>query len=66
MQKETLNKLRQYIDLAASHSSLSTTFPMGRWPEHEAGREQAWQKFVEAALAEEREAKELIDKKQDG
>ena len=48
MQKETLDKLRRYIDLAATHSSLSTTFPMGRWPEHEVERERAWQEFVEA------------------
>ena len=48
MQKETLDKLRRYIDMAATHSSLSVTFPMGRWPEHEVERARAWQKFVEA------------------
>ena len=55
MQKETLDKLRRYIDLTA------TCF----WPALEEELEEAWQEFVEADLAEERELREWLDMVQD-
>ena len=44
MQKETLDKLRRYIDLAAARASV--TSPPGF--RRDGGREQLWQEFVKA------------------
>ena len=48
MKKETLDRLRRYIDLAAAQASVSS--PTG-W-RRDGGRDQLWQEFVEAVLAE--------------
>jgi len=51
MQKETLDKLRRYIDLAANQAAATFAAPLSF--RREAGRDQLWQEFVEAVLAEE-------------
>jgi len=60
MKKETLDKLRQYVDLAASQASVHIPH---NWynPSHGAAREQAWREFVEAALVDWYELEELQD-----
>ena len=50
MQKETLNKLRRYIDLAATQATASFTSPLVY--HQEGGREQLWQEFIEAASSQ--------------
>ena len=46
MQKETLNRLRRYIDLASNQAAASFTAPLVF--RRDAGRDQLWQEFVKA------------------
>ena len=51
MKKETLDKLRRYIDLAAAPAALDS--PLVSWAKRYDDRERAWQEFIDAVLAEE-------------
>ena len=64
MKKETLDKLRRYIDLVAklSHAMAGDDYVASPLRDM---MDRAWQEFVEADLAEERELREWLDRGQE-